>query len=140
MANEVRIERSHSVTSLPEPPLPASRAAPGLCGRPLGEILVATARLPAARVDEALALQRGEHAGQRLGEILVRLRAVSEEEVLRALAIQLDLPFVERIDPDAVPAELAAKIPIHFAKQARVLPLGVIGEAVRVVEIPIDGE
>jgi general secretion pathway protein E len=139
MANEVRSERSHSVTSLPEPPLPASRAAPGLCGRPLGEILVATARLPAARVDEALALQRGEHAGQRLGEILVRLRAVSEEEVLRALAIQLDLPFVERIDPDAVPAELAAKIPIHFAKQARVLPLGVLGEAVRVaVADPLD--
>ncbi|HEY6099746.1 MAG TPA: type II secretion system protein GspE, partial [Anaeromyxobacter sp.] len=95
-----------------------------LCGRPIGEILVETAKLAPEKVEEALALQRGEQAGARLGEILVRMKAAGELDVLRALAIQLDLPFLERIDLEAVPGELAAKVPIHFAKQARVLPLG----------------
>jgi general secretion pathway protein E len=110
-----------------------------LCGRPLGEILRETVNLPPERVEEALALQRGEEAGARLGEILVRLKAVTEEDVLRALAIQLDLPYLERIEPESIPADLAAKVPIHFAKQARVLPLGLSGEAVRVAVVdPLD--
>src|SRR5512144_2667532 len=140
MANDTRLDPAPLTQAPPEAAAsPPPGAATGLCGRPLGEILVATTRLPAPRVEEALALQRGEHAGQRLGEILVRLRAVSEEEVLRALAIQLDLPFLERIDPEAVPAELVAKVPSHFAKQARVLPLGEEGGAVRVaVADPLD--
>jgi general secretion pathway protein E len=111
-----------------------------LCGRPLGEILVEIVKLDPARVDEALAAQRGgEHAGVRIGELLVRAKACTEEDVLRALAIQLDLPFVSQIDPESVPGDLAAKVPIHFAKQARVLPLGMSGDAVRIaVADPLD--
>jgi general secretion pathway protein E len=110
-----------------------------LCGRPLGEILAETVKLAPARLEEALALQRGEAAGSRLGDILVRMKAVTEDDVLRALALQLDLPYVERIDPEAVPGDLAAKVPIHFAKAARVLPLGRAGDAVRVaVADPLD--
>jgi general secretion pathway protein E len=110
-----------------------------LCGRPLGEILAETVKLPPEKLEEALAAQRGDQAGVRLGEILIRQRAVAEEDVLRALAIQLDLPFLGHIEPDSVPNELAAKVPIHFAKQARVLPLGLAGEAVRIaVADPLD--
>ncbi|HET7826218.1 MAG TPA: ATPase, T2SS/T4P/T4SS family, partial [Anaeromyxobacter sp.] len=110
-----------------------------LCGRPVGEILVEIAKLPPEKIEEALALQRGEHAGARLGEILVRMKAVAEEDVLRALAIQLDLPFLARIEPESVPGDLAGKVPIHFAKQARVLPLGLAGGAVRLaVADPLD--
>jgi general secretion pathway protein E len=110
-----------------------------LCGRPIGEILVETVKLAPARIEEALALQRGEQAGSRLGEILVRLKAVSEEDVLRALAVQLDLPYLPRIDPADIPADLPGRVPIHFAKTARVLPLGLAGDAVRVaVADPLD--
>jgi len=139
-----KAEAQPEVVSLPTP---AAREEGGsvprsplrLGGRPLGEILAETAGLPAAKLAEALALQRGEAAGSRLGEILVRMKAVTEEEVLRALALQLDLPFLERIDPEAVPDELSAKVPIHFAKAALVLPLGRAGDAVRVaVANPLD--
>ena len=116
-----------------------SNAPAFLCGRPLGEILRETVSLAQEKLDEALALQRGEQAGSRLGEILVRTKAVAEEDVLRALAIQLDLPYIDRIEPDEIPGELAAKVPIHFAKQARVLPLGVAGDQVRIaVADPLD--
>jgi general secretion pathway protein E len=143
MANEVQTEILPLALTGEPPPhertAVVANAPAWLCGRPIGEILAETVKLPAARIEEALALQRGEQAGARLGEILVRLKAVSEEDVLRALAVQLDLPYVERIDPDAVPAELAAKVPIHFAKQARVLPLGQAGDTVRVaVADPLD--
>ena len=111
-----------------------------LCGRLLGEILVETAKLPRERLDEALASQRGELAGTRIGEILVRLKAATEDEVLRALALQLDLPFLDKIDTDAIPGDLLKRIPINFAKQARVLPLGLgTDAAVRVaVADPLD--
>jgi general secretion pathway protein E len=110
-----------------------------LCGRPLGEILVQVAGLTPARLAEALAAQQGEHAGQRLGEILVRLRSCTETEVLRALAIQLDLPFLERVDPEDIDPALVKKVPINFAKQARLLPLRSGGEAARVAVVdPLD--
>jgi len=141
MSNEAQTE----TLPLTEAPPPRERTAlvahapAWLCGRPLGEILRETVQLPPERLEEALAAQRGEQAGARLGEILVRARAVTEEDVLRALAIQLDLPFTTRIDPETIPQELVQKVPIHFAKQARVLPLGLAGEAVRVaVADPLD--
>ncbi len=110
-----------------------------LCGRPLGEILAETAKLAPARIEEALAAQRGEQSGARIGEILVRMKAVSEDDVLRALAIQLDLPFLPRVDVEAVPPDLAGKVPIHFAKASGILPLGRAGDAVRVaVADPLD--
>jgi len=113
------------------PPAPAEAMHP-LCGRPLGEILVGVAGVPAEKVEEALAAQRGEQAGLRIGEILVRIKATSEEQVLQALAIQLDLPYLGSIDAAEVPAELVKLVPINFAKQARVLPLGRTGDHVRV--------
>ena len=131
-------------TDLALAPAPAPAAPPAaghawLVGRRLGEILVATAGLDPARLEEALAAQRGELAGTRLGEILVKQKAADEVAVLRALAIQLDLPFLERIDPEALDPEVVKRVPINFAKQARVLPLGRAGDAVRVaVADPLD--
>ena len=111
-----------------------------LRGRPLGEILVRTAGLPPEKLEEALAAQRGEQAGVRLGEILVRMKALPEETVLEALALQLDLQFAPRVDPEEASAELAKKIPINFAKMAKVLPLGAgEGGATRVaIADPVD--
>jgi general secretion pathway protein E len=117
------------------PPIPARPAPSGpspYCGRPLGEILAHTVKLAPEKVEEALALQRGEQAGARLGEILVRMKVVAEADVMQALALQLDLPYLAVIDPTTISDELAAKVPIHFAKQARVLPLAWDGDAVRV--------
>src|SRR5512146_1082129 len=117
-------------------PLPLTAAAPALevaaapgplssvGSQRLGEILIRMAQLSPEKLEEALAAQRAEQHGVRLGEILIRMKAVPEEAVLRAVALQLDLPFVARIDLDESAAELAKKVPINFAKTAKVLPLG----------------
>jgi general secretion pathway protein E len=125
-------------------PVVPLRAAPppplSLLGRPLGEILVRSGALSPEKLDEALAAQRGEHAGVRLGEILVRTKALQEEEVLRALALQLDVAFLDRIDVEGASPDLVKKVPINFAKAAKVLPLGPTPDGVTRVAVadPLD--
>ncbi|MHB8420298.1 MAG: type II secretion system ATPase GspE [Myxococcales bacterium] len=92
-----------------------------LCGRPLGQILMETAGLPEEKLNEALA-QQAEKGG-RLGEVLVGMKVLTEEQVLQALAIQLDLPFSEKLPIDEITPDLIEKLPINFAKQAKLLPL-----------------
>ena len=116
---------------------PQATAALALVGRPLGEVLRALAGLSETALEEALRVQADE--GGRLGEILVSRKSVTVEDVARALAVQLDLPFLPHISPDAVDAELARAVPINFAKQALILPLAMDGESVALaVADPLD--
>ncbi|XXF75975.1 type II secretion system ATPase GspE [Myxococcaceae bacterium GXIMD 01537] len=108
-----------------------------LCGRPLGEILRATAGLTEEKLQEALALQADK--GGRLGEVLVGVKSVSEEDVAKALGLQLDLPYLARIFTEEVDPELVKRVPINFARQARILPLSVQDETVALaVADPLD--
>jgi general secretion pathway protein E len=108
-----------------------------LFGRPLGEILVESFGLSRERLDEALAAQKEK--GGRLGEVLVGLKSVDEEDVARALGAQLDLEYLDVISVDDVDAELVKTVPINFAKSARFIPLKREGEAVAVaVADPLD--
>ncbi|GGZ70820.1 type II secretion protein [Lysobacter xinjiangensis] len=56
----------------------------------LGEMLVAEGLISGADLDKALALQ--ERVGGRLGSVLMRIGAVSEDSLLQVLGRQLDLP------------------------------------------------
>jgi general secretion pathway protein E len=108
-----------------------------LCGRPLGEILRATTGLTEDKLQEALQLQ--VEKGGRLGEILVGMKAVGEEDVAKALGLQLDMPYLARIFLEEVDAGLIKRVPINFAKQAKILPLSVDGDAVALaVADPLD--
>src|SRR5436853_6520860 len=92
-----------------------------LAGLPLGEIMLAHGAVTREKLDEALAAQ--VERGGRLGEVLVGLKACSEEQVLKALAAQLELPYQMRLGTDEVSQDLINKVPINFAKQARLLPM-----------------
>ena len=91
-------------------------------GKPLlGRILGDKFNLPSAKLDEALAYQREK--GGRLGEALLHLRALREEELLEGLAIQFGLPWMPQLDSTAIDHELIKKVPIAFCRRYRVLPL-----------------
>ncbi|RKG58652.1 type II secretion system protein GspE [Corallococcus sp. AB011P] len=109
-----------------------------LCGRPIGEILRALVpALTPEKIQEALATQ--QEKGGRLGEVLVGMKAVSEEDVARALGHQLDLPYLQRIFVEEVDAELVKRIPINFARQTQLLPISQEGdEVVLAVADPLD--
>ena len=94
-----------------------------LVGRPIGEICAELYQLSATHIGEALDVQ-AQKGGPRLGEILVDKKHLSDREVLAALAVQLDLPFLAELHPDAIPDELVRAVPIGFAKQNCVVTLG----------------
>jgi len=100
-----------------------------LAGLPLGEIMLAQGAISRDKLTEALSAQAERPAGaSRLGEVLVSLKACSEEQVLKALAAQLELPYQMRLGADEISQELLNKVPINFAKQARLLPLRMDGD------------
>jgi len=85
--------------------------------------------LTAAQLAEALDEQQAQRRedphkeGARIGEILIRLHYVTEEEVLAALGAQLGLSVAADLKPEEVDQELVTKVPINFAKAHRVLPI-----------------
>ena len=102
----------------------------GASPRALGALLRAHSGLSEEALREALneqeELRRSGGAnteGTRIGEILVRRKAVSESDVLRALGKQFDLPVNEMLRPESVDADLAQRVPINFAKAHRLLLL-----------------
>ncbi len=98
--------------------------------RSLGALLQKHAGLAEVLLKEALAEQEelrrsggAQTEGTRLGEILLRRRAVSEEQVIQALAQQFGIEVLLEIKPDTIDPDLVQRIPINFAKQHMVLLL-----------------
>ncbi len=92
-------------------------------GNRLGEILARRKLIDEVVLADALLQQREKSLG-RLGEILVMQRTITEEQLAEALGEQLGFPVMGKIDHRAIPDELINQVPINFAKQFKVLPLG----------------
>ena len=91
-------------------------------GQPvLGRILCEKFGLAETKLVEALAVQKDK--GGLIGEVLVKLRLTREEDVLEALSIQLDLPWMPQLESKMVDLNLIAKVPIGFARRYRLLPI-----------------
>jgi general secretion pathway protein E len=89
----------------------------------LGEILVSRCGVAPDAIERALAKQREE--GGLIGEMLVHLKLIDEDQLAAALAFQFDMPYLRDLPkPDDIPAELIDKLPINFARQRLVLPIG----------------
>jgi general secretion pathway protein E len=105
--------------------------------RLIGEILVASGSLTQEQLEQGLVEQATE--GGRIGEVLIKMRAVSEEDLLRALGQQLGIGYAADLRDDEMDPDLATRIPIGFAKQHRVLPIKREGESVIVATAdPLD--
>ncbi len=84
----------------------------------LGETLIARGLVSLEELERALAIQR--ESGQRVGEILVELGAISAADLTAVLAEHLNVPCVDLTvtPPDRV---LASLIPEAFARRCRVV-------------------
>ena len=96
----------------------------------LGQRLVAEGKLSARDLDRALTAQR--ETGGLLGRVLVRLGLVSELDVARLLAEQLQLPLVLADAFPAVPPIVEQVAPAFF-RTHRILPLDVRDQVLHVV-------
>lgn len=88
--------------------------------KPLGDLLVESGIIGLAELAQALEVQKA--SGQRLGEVLVALGFVTEADVAKALAGQLNVPFV----PDhelRVNMAVARLLPPQTCRRTLALPL-----------------
>lgn len=90
--------------------------------RLLGEILVDGGVITRRQLDEALAEQRS--LGVKLGEALIRLGYVSEDDILLTLKQQLNLPVVD-INRLVVAEDLLKLVPESVARKYEVIPLNI---------------
>jgi general secretion pathway protein E len=89
----------------------------------IGEILVRQCGVAPDAIERALAKQREE--GGLLGEVLVRLRLIDEDQLALALAMQLDMTYLRELPKaEDITIDLIEKLPVAFARQRLVLPIG----------------
>jgi hypothetical protein len=85
----------------------------------LGELLVAKGIVSREDVDEALRLQVG--GNRRLGYLLIKMRLLTDEQLLDVLAEQLDLPIIE-VEKE-ISTETRSLIPKYICRRYSVIPL-----------------
>lgn len=81
----------------------------------LGEILVAEGKLDPDDLD--MALREHHKTGERIGSVLIKMGLVGEEDVLKALAKQLNIPYVKLTEiqiPKEVISSVQAKLVTHY--------------------------
>jgi bacteriophage N4 adsorption protein B len=86
--------------------------------RKLGEILIGSANADEADVLRALETQP---RGLRIGEYLVQLGKITEEDLYEALSLQQSLPS-GRLEPWVINANIARALPRRLVREWRVLP------------------
>ena len=105
--------------------------------RYVGEILVRRGALTPEKLEEALLVAREKST--RLADVLLATRVVEEAALVRALADEAGMDFVEKIDTSTVPPELVEKVPITFARQNKIVALKEDDAVVRVaIADPLD--
>jgi general secretion pathway protein E len=93
-----------------------------------GEILVRHELLSSERVRELAAT--ADERGVQLSDVVRATRAIDEAELVKALAREVGLDFVAKIEPSGVPESVIELVPINFARQQKILPIGERGDAV----------
>jgi adsorption protein B len=89
--------------------------------RRIGEVLVGSAYIEEPDLRDALA---SKPAGVRLGEYLVQLGRLSEDDLYEALSLQHGIPF-QKLDPEQVPIWVARGLPASEARRWKILPFKV---------------
>lgn len=105
----------------------------------LGQLLIERKLITELQQEQALALQR-KQPDSRFGEILVRLGAVSQRDLLYTIATKMGVPFVDlrKFEADA---EVALLVPVDIMRRYKVLPLLIHqGHLVVAVSDPSQGD
>jgi len=96
--------------------------------RSFGEYLVDLGVITSEQLKKALQEQR---RGERLEQVLVRLKFASEEVVLQHLADYFDLPYVD-LDTYLIDEQVLELIPEELARRHTLIPLFKIGETLTI--------
>lgn len=102
----------------------------------LGEILIESNYITQQQLDEAL--QEEETSHELLGGILIKKGFLTKENLSRAIALQLGMPFIEKITEQMADPTLLSKVPMRFLRSHVVIPLMQDGQKVILTSNPND--
>lgn len=98
--------------------------------RLLGEILIERRIITPAQLHQALSRQKKE--GGYLGEILIALGALEEKDIVAALVVQCNLPYIA-IDRYEIDRRILNLVPKETVRRHRVIPLDRVGDILSLV-------
>src|SRR3990170_6097076 len=95
----------------------------------LGELLLEQEIINEERLEHGLKEQ--VNTKERIGETLVRLGILSEEDLMKTLSRQFGLPYLPLAEyPKIFPDNI--DLPLKFMKQYKIFPLGVYNNKIKV--------
>lgn len=97
--------------------------------KPFGEVLVERGAIDSKQLSLALDIQREK--GGLIGEILVSLNFITEEEIAQTLSLIYGFPFLP-LNNYKISSELMDKVPKRVAEYYVVVPLDKIGNSITV--------
>ena len=96
----------------------------------IGEIFVKRKMISSEQLKQALEVQKKEKGY--LGDILVNLGFIDERDIVVALIIQYNLPYIA-VNKYEINQSVLKLIPKEFAQKYRLIPLDCVGEVLSVV-------
>ncbi|HWR60609.1 MAG TPA: GspE/PulE family protein [Clostridia bacterium] len=97
----------------------------------LGDMLIYSGRLKQEQLEEAISLQKSTKT-KRLGEILVELGYTTEEDILRVIEEQLDIPVFDLANYNVNP-RATAMVPEAIARKYDLIPVDVVENELLVI-------
>ncbi|RJR17061.1 MAG: type II secretion system protein GspE [Desulfobacteraceae bacterium] len=88
--------------------------------RKIGEILRNVCGVSEEALAQALKVQ--ESKGGRIGEILLKRKAITEVDLLKALGVQFNIPVLLQIPPEGMATDFTSRVPIQFLKKYKMVP------------------
>lgn len=96
----------------------------------IGQLLIQRGKITPEQLGQALQLQKEQ--GGLLGEALTKLGFVTEEDIVQALAVQHDLPYLPLANYE-IDSELVKLMPESLARKYHILPVDKMGDILTVV-------
>ncbi|MBF0489204.1 MAG: hypothetical protein HQL15_01120 [Candidatus Omnitrophica bacterium] len=98
----------------------------------IGEILIKRKLITQEQLDQALEVQKKE--GGLVGEILVKLGYIEERDIVVALVVQCELPYIA-INKYLIDPKVLELIPKELAQKEKIIPLDRIGRVLSLVMV-----
>src|SRR5690606_19485271 len=87
-----------------------------------GQRLVERGIIKQAQLDEAIHKQQTSMGHRKIGEILLRMGAISKSHITEALADQLGIPIIKISDRE-IPERIRSQLPGNIATTYRIIPI-----------------
>ena len=89
--------------------------------QPIGKILTQICGLSREALEEGLKIQSKK--GGRIGKILIKNKAISESDLLKALARHFQLRFFSTLSTKNLKHDFTTKVPIQFLRKYNIVPI-----------------